>query len=124
MADLRLSDVPTAPGVYVWFSEREPVYVGEAKGSQGLRGRLGAHLRTGVDLSRSTLRASVAVDLLGVPRSTARRRPSVLTPEEVAVVSQWLRACDISWVVCEDAEAAHALESTLRMEWLPRLNRI
>ena len=98
--------------------------MGEAKGAERLRGRLRAHLRTRVDLSRSTLRASVAVQLLGVARSTARKRPSVMTPERVAAVNQWLRACELAWVVCQDAAAAHHLESTLRIEWLPPLNRM
>jgi len=124
VASLALTDVPPLPGVYVWFREGEPVYVGEAKGRQGLRGRVRAHLRTGVDLSRSTLRASVAVHLHGIPRSTARSRPSVMTPENVALVNQWLRACEIAWVVCEDAPAAHELEGALRTEWLPPLNRM
>jgi len=123
-ANLALTDVSTLPGVYVWFRDSEPVYVGEAKGTQGLRSRLGAHLRTSVDLSRSTLRASVAVHLLGVPRSTARRRPSVMTPEQVASVNQWLRACELAWVVCDDAAAAHQLEGALRTEWLPPLNQM
>jgi len=47
-----------------------------------------------------------------------------MTPERVAAVNQWLRACELAWVVCQDAAAAHHLESTLRIEWLPPLNRM
>jgi len=124
VADVALKEIPPAPGIYVWFRDGEPIYVGEAKGARGLRSRLGAHLQTGVDLSRSTLRASVAVRLLGISRSTARRRPTVMTPEQVALVNEWLRECQLAWTVCEGASAAHELEGTLRTEWLPPLNRL
>ena len=123
VANLALTEVPPLPGVYIWFRDGEAIYVGEAKGAKGLRGRLGAHLREGLDLSRSTLRASVAVQVLEVARSTARERPSVLTAEQVEHVNRWLRECELAWVVCEDAAAAHHMESMLRTEWLPPLNR-
>lgn len=124
VAELTLAQVPSAPGVYVWWRDNEPIYVGEAKGTRGLRGRIRAHLGTGVDLSRSTLRASVAVEILGVSRATARSRPPLLTSEDTASVNAWLRGCKLSWVMTASASAAHDLESSLRAEWLPRLNRL
>lgn len=116
--------IPTARGVYVWFRDGEPVYVGEAKGRAGLRSRLSAHLATSQDLSRSTLRASVAVQLLGVTRSDARARPCRLDPADIAVVSDWLGQCEVGWFECPTAESARALETRLRAEWLPPLNRM
>ena len=68
------SEFPTSPGVCVWFHGDEPIYIGEAGGALGLRQRLKDHLATGPDLSRSTLRATVAVAELGVDRNTARAR--------------------------------------------------
>ncbi|WP_411910658.1 GIY-YIG nuclease family protein [Actinotalea sp. M2MS4P-6] len=121
---LSARDIPNAPGVYVWFREGEPVYVGEARGAGGLRGRLRAHLATGVDLSRSTLRASVAVKELGISRAHARSRPSHVTPDQVEAVNRWLRSCDLGWVTCDTADGAHELEARLRAEWLPPLNRL
>lgn len=119
---VELSDIPTGPGVYVWFRDDEPIYVGEARGKRGLRGRLRAHLAIGQDLSRSTFRASVAVRQLGVDRATARLRPSVLSPAQVAIVNEWIAECDLAWVECASQEEAHNLEIRLRWAWLPPFN--
>lgn len=116
--------VPVEPGIYIWFREGDPIYIGEARGAFGLRGRVRAHFSKGRDLSRSTLRASVAVLLFGVERSVARQRPSVMDPGQIAVVNQWLAACELGWIVCDTPEVAHASERRLRDEWLPPLNRI
>ena len=110
---LRGSDIPKTPGVYAWFQDGECVYVGMAS---VLRERLGKHLSRSLDLSRSTLRASVAVRQLGVSRSIARSRPTVMTPQQVQVVNVWLRRCDIAWLECEDVAAADELERRLRKE--------
>lgn len=116
-----VSSIPRAPGVYFWFRNDECVYVGMAS---SLRQRLGTHLRSTVDLSRSTLRASVAVQELGITRHTARQRPSVMTAEEVEVVNRWLRGCELTWIECDSRNAADELERALRAEHLPRLNRL
>jgi hypothetical protein len=123
-SSLERQSIPASPGVYIWFQGNGPVYIGEAKGKQGLRQRLGAHLATTVDLSRSTLRASVAVAQLGLSRKVARQRPTVVTESQVALVNEWLASCEIGWIECESAASAHTLESLLRAEWLPPLNRI
>lgn len=119
--DLPLADAPREPGVYAWFRDGQCVYVGKAS---DLRQRLGTHLRTSIDLSRSTLRATVAERELGVSRTTARARPSVMTPEQVAVVNRWLADCDIAWITCPSPLAAAELERHLRRGRLPVLNRI
>jgi hypothetical protein len=118
------ASIPSAPGIYIWFRSGEPVYIGEARGRRGLRQRLRAHLTTGVDLSRSTLRASVAVAELGLERAEARRRPSVMTTRQVEVVNNWLAGCEIGWIECSTGTDAHNLEAALRSEWLPPLNRL
>ncbi len=117
-------DIPISPGIYIWAYRGELVYVGEAKGAQGLRGRLRSHLAIGPDLSRSTLRASVAVAQLGIDRATARSRPTLMGNSDVAIVNAWLRECELGWVECDSAVEAHAMEVALRSEWLPPLNRI
>jgi hypothetical protein len=114
--------IPTSPGVYIWFRDGDPVYVGEAKSAHGLRGRLRAHLSTGPDLSRSTLRASVAAAQLGVTRSYARQRPSVMTTLEIVCTNDWLTGCEIGWIECSSPAAAQELEVNLRREWTPPLN--
>jgi len=119
--DLRPADIPREPGVYVWFRDEQCMYVGKAS---SLRQRLSTHLRMSPDLSRSTLRATVAERELGVSRATARARPSVMTPAQVAVVNRWIAECDVAWITCSSPLAADELERHLRRERMPVLNRI
>lgn len=115
------TDIPDAPGVYAWWRDGVAVYVGEAKTS--LRRRLAEHLGTRADLSRSTLRRSVALVELGIPRAVSSVRPTQVSQAQADAVSRWLRACEVSWLACETAADAHAFESALRAESLPPLNR-
>lgn len=118
-ADLARSDLPAAPGVYAWFKDGSCVYVGKAT---DLQNRLSRHRSTSLDLSRSTLRASVAVAELGVTRQHARSRPSVMTPEQIAVVTAWFRIAEVAWIECPTPADASKLEDGLRSAWLPPLN--
>lgn len=120
-ASLSSGEIPRSPGVYAWFQDGECVYVGKAR---NLRARLGTHLSSSLDLSRSTLRASVAVKTLGVTRKHARSRPTVMTPEQIAVVSEWFATAEISWLECETREEANALERRLLASRMPALNLI
>lgn len=115
-----LPEIPATPGVYSWWRNGEPVYVGEAA---NLRRRLREHLETGSDLSRSTLRRSVALAELAIPRHVSSARPTQVSQTEADTVSAWLRGCELAWVRCDTAAAAHLLEGALRSEWLPPLNR-
>lgn len=117
-------NVPSDPGVYIWFRQGDPIYVGEALGAEGLRGRLRAHFSKGLDLSRSTLRASIAVKALGIERTVARKRPTVMKIDQVEVVNQWLAACELGWISCSSPKEAHDWEIKLRSEWLPPLNLV
>ncbi|WP_328531227.1 GIY-YIG nuclease family protein [Nocardioides sp. NBC_00368] len=118
---LSRSEIPRSPGVYAWFQDGECVYVGKAS---NLRRRIGKHLSTSLDLSRSTLRASIAVTTLGITRKHARSRPTVLTPEQVDVVTAWFAATEVNWLECKTRDEADALEGRLRKSWMPSLNRI
>lgn len=115
--------VPTTPGVYAWFHQGEPVYVGMTGARRGLRSRLATHRGAGRDLSRSSLRRNVAAHLLGIPTAVSRQRPSVLREGDVAVVTRWIRELDVAWLEQPDRAAAAALERALLSEWRPRLNR-
>jgi hypothetical protein len=119
---LRHRDIPKAPGVYIWFRDNKPVYAGRAVGAGGLQERLGKHLATGLDLSRSTLRATIASQTLGIERSAARSRPTTMTAEQIAVVNDWLTGCELGWIECPTVEEAVALEDKLLREWRPPLN--
>lgn len=119
------TSIPLAPGVYIWFRDGYPLYVGRAIGKKGgLRQRLRAHLAQGPDLSRSTLRASVAVSQINVSRSIARRRPSIMTAQQIALVNEWIAECELGWIACDTRPEALILEKNLRDEWLPELNLV
>jgi len=119
---LRRPDIPTTTGVYVFFRDGQPVYAGRAKGAKGLRDRLSKHLAKNLDLSRSTFRASVASDQLGLSRSVTRARPTVLTLDQVALVNDWISGCQLTWVECDSVDATIAYEHALILEWRPPLN--
>ena len=118
------AEIPTDPGIYIWFRDDQPIYVGEGLGAKGLRRRLSSHFSKSADLSRSTLRASVAVVQLGIDRSVARQRPSLVNADQVAAINHWLASCELGWLAFEDPDEAHALEVRLRDEWLPPLNLV
>lgn len=121
---LSRDDLPTAPGVYVWFRQGEPVYSGVAAGSGGLRARVGRyHLATGPDLSRSSFRRNVCEHLGVATVARAKERPSVLAAADVEPVNAWVRMCEIAWIECPSPEEAKALERALHREWLPPLSR-
>lgn len=118
------SDVPTAHGVYAWYRDDSPIYVGVAAGLEGVRGRVWKdHLSIGIDLSRSSFRRNVC-ELLGIA-ATARTsiRPSVMTVDQVTPVNDWIRSCEISWITCASAAAAADLESRMKHEWKPILTK-
>lgn len=76
MGDVRRAEVPERlGGVRLFLRDAEYVYLGKAS---DLRSRLGTHLGTSLDLSRSTLRSWVAVRELGLSRECTRRRPTVM----------------------------------------------
>lgn len=117
-------DVPTGPGVYAWYRDGAPVYVGKATGADGVRGRVWKnHLQTGNDLSRSSFRRNVCEHLGIAPTSRTTIRPTVMTTDEVARFNDWIRGCEVAWQVCASkAEAAH-LEDRLKREWKPPLTK-
>ena len=118
-AGLKRADIPAVPGVYAWFKGGECVYVGKAA---DLRERLSSHRSRSLDLSRSTLRASVAIRELGVTRAYARSRPSRMTSSEIARVNAWFEAAAVAWIVCSTPKGSEALEGRLRKLWMPELN--
>lgn len=123
-AALTSSDVPDQPGIYVWLRDGEPVYSGVAAGTGGLRGRVWRyHLKTGLDLSRSSFRRNVC-EHLGIARTSRTRiRPTVMTVDEVEPVNAWVQACQVTWLVCESSEKAKQFERDLHAEWLAPLSK-
>jgi hypothetical protein len=114
------ASIPHSPGVYVWFRDGQPVYVGMAT---DLRDRLNRHLGTDLDLSRSAFRRNVLEHLGKGTVADARVRPSVLTSDQVEPVNIWIAACEVAWLACESVEEADGLENALLLEQKPPLNR-
>ena len=81
-----------------------------------------SHLSSSLDLSRSTLRSWVAVRELCLTREYTRRRPTVMTGEQVAVVNEWIRTCELAWTPTDTKEEAAALEPRPRRRWRPPIN--
>lgn len=120
---LSAADLPTDPGVYAWFHEDTPVYVGVAAGAGGLRQRVGKHLQIGNDLSRSSLRRNVSEFLSVASTARTRIRPTVMTADQVAPINKWISECEVSWISCESPAAARGLEAQLKFEWKPLLTK-
>lgn len=121
--EIDVKAIPDKPGVYAWFRSADPIYAGKASGSGGLRERLGKHLGVGRDLSRSSLRRNVAEHVLSVPTSVTRRRPSVMTSEQVSTINGWIRELEVAWLEFPAAGEAVAFERELLREWMPPLSK-
>lgn len=121
---LELSDIPDQPGVYAWFMDGEPMYAGRALAKGGLRRRVGrGHLATGLDLSHSSFRRNVCEHVLGVPTAISRRRPPVLTKDQVRAVNDWIGACEVAWLTFATPAEAADFEKALLAEWKPPLSK-
>lgn len=121
--DVDAKSIPVSPGVYAWFRSGEPIYAGNASGGGGLRDRLGKHLGVGLDLSRSSLRRNVAEYLLSVPTADSRRRPSIMTSDQVSAINAWIRDLEVSWLALPTPADAVEFERELLHECMPPLSK-
>jgi hypothetical protein len=55
-------------------------------------------------------------------REYTRRRPSVMTNDEIAVVTAWIRKCDVAWVTTKTKRDAAQLKAALIADSRPPLN--
>lgn len=122
-ADIVVADVPSAPGVHLWYHDSSPVYLGRAATRGGVRARLRLHLGTGLDLSRSSFRRNVCDHLLGIPTAVTRQRPTVMRDVDVSRVNAWISASEVAWMTCESPEEDKRTEAALLTSWKPPLNR-
>jgi hypothetical protein len=120
---LATADIPSGPGVYVWFRHGEPVFLGVAGEDGGLRQRVRNDLSTGADLRQSVLRRRVAVAQLGIEPRTAELSPPAFTDDQVAVINDWLRACQLTWIECDSSEQSETLGRELLARHRPLLNQ-
>ena len=116
--------IPAQPGVYAFYQDGEPVYVGRAIATGGLRRRLKTqHLKTGIDLSWSAFRRNVAEHLGIAPSTVTKQRPPQLTEEQVARVNEWVGGCELRWIACATDVEATQLEIDLKIERKPPLTK-
>lgn len=124
VAGLDPATVPPAPGVYAFYRSGEPVYVGRAIASGGLRRRLkNQHLKTDNDLSWSAFRRNVAEHLGIAPSTVTKQRPPQLTDDQVAPINDWVAGCQVRWIACASEKEASDLEVALKNEWKPPLTK-
>jgi len=118
---LKSADIPSGPGVYAWYEDGEPIYVGKGEDLQDRIWR--RHLRKGRSLKSSALRRNVAEDL-GIGSAgditTGRCRP---TAEQVTQVNARIWAFAIAWIRCGSHGDAVNLESRMKEEWMPPLTK-
>ncbi|MHB1158110.1 MAG: GIY-YIG nuclease family protein [Phycisphaerales bacterium] len=120
VSDLKQSTIPDKPGVYFFFLEDTLIYIGEGV---SLRKRIGFHIASTNDLSRSSLRRNVAEHLGITDIETAKQRPSVLTNKQIEPINKWIRRLNICWTLCSSKPDALLLEEELRHKFLPQMNK-
>ena len=122
VADLTEADIPTEPGVYAFYRDGVPLYVGKAA---SLRARLWTnHLRRGASMTNSAFRRNVAAELGIASAADIKARRYTTTPADAGAVSAWIGACELAWLECASELDAVLLETALKAEAKPRLTKI
>lgn len=113
--------IPVEPGVYAWYRESNPVYVGKA-GS--LSGRLWRnHLGQGESMTNSAFRRNVAEELGIATANDIKERKYLPSSKDVRIVNEWIQRCEVAWIECDSHEDAVKLERVMKREWLPPLTK-
>ncbi len=122
VAELTEMSISDRPGVYAFYREGVPVYVGKAG---VLRSRLWRnHLRKSPSMTNSALRRNIAESLGISTAAEIKSRRYRTTPQDAVRVTAWLVECDVAWLECLDVTAALTLESELKSEFKPALTKI
>lgn len=120
-ADDAIGCVPQKPGVYAWYENASPIYVG--KGTDLRRRILTDHLGASCDLSRSAFQRNVCERLGIAETDITRQRPPQLSVSDVQPVKEFIRRCEVAWIVCDGPEDAVSLEDRMKEEWMPPLTK-
>jgi hypothetical protein len=116
------SDVPQDPGVYGWYRDGEPVYVGKAG---NLYKRVwGKHMGRGIVMTGSAFRRNVAAHLGIATAADIKARRYLPTREDADAVGAWIRSCQVAWVVRATNDEAADLERRMKAEWMPPLTKM
>jgi hypothetical protein len=121
-ADVVQTHLPTAPGVYAFYRDNQPVYVGKAA---DLRSRLWHnHLRRSASMRNSAFRRNVAHEFGIATAADIKALRYATTAEDAARVTEWICGCEVAWIECESETDAAALETAMKLELKPRLTKI
>jgi len=118
---MKRSEIPQCPGVYAWYRDGKPVYVGKA---DDLRDRIWSrHLGQSFSLHWSSLRRNVAEHLgFGAANDIYEKRLR-LDQNQRSAVRDWILACSIVWIECVTRDEAIRLEAEIKAEWMPPLTK-
>ena len=121
MSDLKKSDLPPSPGVYVLYRRGHPIYVGKAASLQDRVWK--NHSGRGTSMGTSAMRRNVA-EHLGIAKAKDIKGGNYhVTEADASRVRRWLEGCEIVWRECETEAAAKLLETDMKAEYLPPLTK-
>lgn len=75
-------------------------------------------------MTNSALRRNVCQYLGIATAADIKAKRHITTTEEAARVTAWLDGCEFAWVECETPAEALVIETTLRGEFKPQMNRL
>ncbi len=120
--DLTKANFPSDPGVYAWYRDGEPIFVGKA---DSLQQRVwGNHLGRGRVMTSSAFRRNVAQHLGIAAAAAIKKKAYEPTADEVARVRAFIEGCEVAWVTTETKAGALDLETRLKREWMPPLTKM
>jgi hypothetical protein len=121
-SSLTSAHVPTDSGVYAWYRDGEPQYVGKAS---NLNQRVWSnHMGRGVVMTGSAFRRNVAQHLGIASAADIKARRYMPTGANTDDVVRWIRGCEVAWIVCATNAAAVDLETRMKREWMPPLTKL
>ena len=119
---LQRRHIPMSPGVYALYRKGERMYVGKAT---SLRSRVGGqHGAKGASMTNSALRRNVCQLLEIAAAADIKARRYRTTDTDAERVTEWLAACEFTWIECASPAQALELETPMRGEFKPPLNRL
>jgi hypothetical protein len=107
VANITEDELPTSAGVYVWYRNSEPIFIGTT-GNLQKRVFFEHIARAGAPMSSALRRVAASTLGYGTP-SDLRSGRRLLTAAEATAVEAWLREGSVSWhSFSEETEALKA----------------
>ncbi|RIJ76945.1 hypothetical protein D1871_08140 [Nakamurella silvestris] len=116
---LATAEIPSGPGVFVWFRNGEPVQVGKATGPGGLRRQLQPPTGAEPDDGASRWeRAGHRITTFGREQLAAIRR-SVGSRTQAERVESFIAESSVAWLEMSDTTTTRAAWKALMTDWQP-----